>query len=168
MSVVLGYDESPGAARALQVALEVAAAFGEPLVLVYGAAAPGSTGEEYRAHREAVRQAGRSALAHAVAGGRRGGGAVDGGGGRREARAGAARRGPSPRRPRRHRRHLGRQPDPRRPAGLHPAQAPAPVSGTGVVRTDRGRSARNEADTIDQLCRECGYFRCDYAQDLSD
>ncbi|MFD6225370.1 universal stress protein [Streptomyces sp. NPDC060232] len=66
MSVVLGYDESPGAERALHVALEVAAAFGEPLVLVYGAAAPGSTGEEYRAHREAVRQAGRSALAHAV------------------------------------------------------------------------------------------------------
>uniref|UniRef100_A0AAU2JHW3 Universal stress protein n=1 Tax=Streptomyces sp. NBC_00049 TaxID=2903617 RepID=A0AAU2JHW3_9ACTN len=66
MSVVLGYDESPGAERALHVALEVATAFGEPLVLVFGAAAPGSTGEEYRAHREAVRQAGRSALAHAV------------------------------------------------------------------------------------------------------
>ncbi|MFF1556661.1 universal stress protein [Streptomyces sp. NPDC058279] len=67
MSVVLGYDESPGAERALRVALEVAAAFGEPLVLVFGAAAPGGTGEEYRAHREAVRQAGHSALAHAVA-----------------------------------------------------------------------------------------------------
>ncbi|MEU8773861.1 universal stress protein [Streptomyces sp. NPDC048606] len=67
MSVVLGYDESPGAERALRVALEVASAFGEPLVLVYGAAAPGSGGEEYRAHQEAVRQAGRSALARAVA-----------------------------------------------------------------------------------------------------
>ncbi|MFJ3515840.1 universal stress protein [Streptomyces sp. NPDC090131] len=66
MSVVLGYDESPGAERALQVALEVATAFGEPLVLVYGAAAPGPTGEEYRAHHLAVLQAGRSALAHAV------------------------------------------------------------------------------------------------------
>lgn len=66
MSVVLGYDESPGAERALHVALEVATAFGEPLVLVYGAAAPGATGEEYRAHREAVHQAGRSALARAV------------------------------------------------------------------------------------------------------
>ncbi|MCP3754257.1 universal stress protein [Streptomyces sp. NPDC056773] len=66
MSVVLGYDESPGAERALRVALEVAAAFGEPLVLVYGAAAPGLTGEEYRAHQEAVREAGRSALARAV------------------------------------------------------------------------------------------------------
>ncbi|MFJ8013415.1 universal stress protein [Streptomyces sp. NPDC096339] len=66
MSVVLGYDESPGAERALHVALEVATAFGEPLVLVYGAAAPGAVGEEYHAHQEAVRQAGRSALAHAV------------------------------------------------------------------------------------------------------
>ncbi|MEU9104154.1 universal stress protein [Streptomyces xanthophaeus] len=66
MSVVLGYDESPGAERALHVALEVATAFGEPLVLVYGAAAPGVTGEEYRAHREAVRQAGLSALSRAV------------------------------------------------------------------------------------------------------
>lgn len=66
MSVVLGYDESPGAERALRVALEVATAFGEPLILVYGAAAPGSTGEEYRAHREAVREAGRSALSRAV------------------------------------------------------------------------------------------------------
>lgn len=42
MSVVLGYDESPGAERALMVALEVASAFGEPLVLVYGAAALGA------------------------------------------------------------------------------------------------------------------------------
>ncbi|MER6676764.1 universal stress protein [Streptomyces sp. NPDC000983] len=66
MSVVLGYDESPGAVRALQVAIEVAAAFGEPLVLVYGAAAPGSVGEEYGAHREAVQEAGRTALGHAV------------------------------------------------------------------------------------------------------
>ncbi|MBT2481568.1 universal stress protein [Streptomyces sp. ISL-94] len=66
MSVVLGYDESPGAEHALRVALEVATAFGEPLVLVYGGAAPGAPGEEYAAHREAVRQAGRRALARAV------------------------------------------------------------------------------------------------------
>ncbi|MFG2347799.1 universal stress protein [Streptomyces phaeochromogenes] len=66
MSVVLGYDESPGAARALRVAIEVSAAFDEPLVLVYGAAAPGTLGEEYGAHREAVREAGRVALDHAV------------------------------------------------------------------------------------------------------
>ncbi|MDT0381536.1 universal stress protein [Streptomyces sp. DSM 42041] len=66
MTVVLGYDESPGAERALRVAIEVSVAFGELLVLVYGAAAPGGTGEEYRTHHEALRQAGRTALDHAV------------------------------------------------------------------------------------------------------
>ncbi|MCX4413895.1 universal stress protein [Streptomyces sp. NPDC053741] len=67
MSVVLGYDESPGAARALRVAIDVAAAFDERLVLVYGAAPPGPTGEEYRAHYEAIAQAGRAGLEHGVA-----------------------------------------------------------------------------------------------------
>ncbi|MFF4248479.1 universal stress protein [Streptomyces sp. NPDC001822] len=67
MSVVLGYDESPGSVRALRVAIEVAATFGEKLVLVYGAAPPGPTGEEYRAHYEAIRQAGRTGLERAVA-----------------------------------------------------------------------------------------------------
>ncbi|MFJ9019617.1 universal stress protein [Streptomyces sp. NPDC102259] len=66
MAVVLGYDESPGAVRALRIAIQTAAAFREPLVLVYGAAAPGPGGEEYRAHHEAVREAGRVALDHAV------------------------------------------------------------------------------------------------------
>ncbi|MEJ8671774.1 MULTISPECIES: universal stress protein [unclassified Streptomyces] len=67
MSIVLGYDESPGAVRALHVAIEVSAAFGEPLVMVYGAAAPGALGEEYTAHRDAVQEVGRTALGHAVA-----------------------------------------------------------------------------------------------------
>ncbi|CAM5709283.1 universal stress protein [Streptomyces badius] len=40
MSVVLGYDGIPGAARALRIAIEVAAAYGEELVMVYGAARP--------------------------------------------------------------------------------------------------------------------------------
>ncbi|MEU8522941.1 universal stress protein [Streptomyces sp. NBC_01216] len=66
MSVVLGYDESPGAVPALRLAIEVAAAFDERLVLVYGAAVPGTAGEEHRAHHEAIRQAGRTALEHAV------------------------------------------------------------------------------------------------------
>ncbi|OQR64052.1 universal stress protein [Streptomyces maremycinicus] len=66
MAIVLGYDESPGAVRALRIAIQTAAAFGEHLVLVYGAAAPGSGGEEYRAHHDAVREAGRVALDHAV------------------------------------------------------------------------------------------------------
>ncbi|TQJ47295.1 universal stress protein [Streptomyces sp. NBC_00080] len=67
MAVVLGYDDSPGAVRALHIAIQAAAAFREPLVLVYGAAAPGTRGEEYRAHHEALREAGRLALDHAVA-----------------------------------------------------------------------------------------------------
>ncbi|MFC5801551.1 universal stress protein [Streptomyces formicae] len=66
MAVVLGYDESPGSVRALRVAIEVSAAFGEGLVLVYGAAPPGALGEEYRTHADAIRQAGRTALTHAV------------------------------------------------------------------------------------------------------
>ncbi|MET9390925.1 universal stress protein [Streptomyces sp. NPDC006624] len=66
MSVVLGYDESPGARRALRVAIEVAAAYGEPLVIVHGGAAPGVPGEEHGARHEAVREAGNAALAHAV------------------------------------------------------------------------------------------------------
>ncbi|MEU0137275.1 universal stress protein [Streptomyces sp. NPDC006296] len=67
MSVVLGYDESPGAERALRVAIEVAAAFDERLVLVYGAAPPGPRGEEYRAHYAAIAEEGRRGLEHAVA-----------------------------------------------------------------------------------------------------
>lgn len=67
MPIVLGYDESPGAVRALRVAIEVSATYDEPLVLVYGAAAPGGKGEEYRTHRDALHQAGRLALEHAVA-----------------------------------------------------------------------------------------------------
>lgn len=66
MAIVVGYDESPGALRALRVAIEVAAVYGEPLVLVYATAAPGGMGEEYRAHREALHQAGRAALDHAA------------------------------------------------------------------------------------------------------
>jgi len=66
MAVVLGYDESPGAARALRAAIEVATAFGEPLVLVHGIAAPGGVGEEYASHREALRAIGRTALEAAV------------------------------------------------------------------------------------------------------
>ncbi|MEV0962125.1 universal stress protein [Streptomyces sp. NPDC049910] len=67
MPVVLGYDESPGSVRALRVAIEVAAAFREPLVLVFGAAPPGTLGEEYQTHLEAIRQSGRVALTNAVA-----------------------------------------------------------------------------------------------------
>ncbi|MGY1811451.1 universal stress protein [Blastococcus sp. SYSU D00820] len=67
MSVVLGYDESPGARRALGLAVEVARRFEEPLVVVYGAAPPGMVGEEAGVHTQALEELGRTAVAHAVA-----------------------------------------------------------------------------------------------------
>jgi nucleotide-binding universal stress UspA family protein len=67
MSVVLGYDESPGARRALGLAIEVARRFEVPLVVVYGAAPPGTVGEEATVHGEALAELGRAAVAHAVA-----------------------------------------------------------------------------------------------------
>ncbi len=67
MSVVLGYDESPGARHALTVAIDVARRYAEPLVLVYGSTPPGGVGEEFRSHSEALREAGRTVLAHALA-----------------------------------------------------------------------------------------------------
>ena len=66
MTVVLGYDESPGAEQALRVAVDVAKRFGEPLRLVYVAAPPGGLGEEFRAHKDALVELGRHATAHAL------------------------------------------------------------------------------------------------------
>ena len=66
MTVVLGYDESPGANAALRTAIEVARRWGEPLVLVYGVAPPGVVGEEYHAHQDALIEIGRAATAHAL------------------------------------------------------------------------------------------------------
>jgi nucleotide-binding universal stress UspA family protein len=66
MTVVLGYDESPGADAALTTAIEVARRFGEELVLVYGAAPPGGLGEEFKSHLEALREMGRTATEHAL------------------------------------------------------------------------------------------------------
>ena len=66
MTVVLGYDESPGAARALDVAISVASRLGERLVIVYGAAPPGREGEEFGAHLDALEAIGREAVTHAL------------------------------------------------------------------------------------------------------
>ncbi len=54
MTVILGYDYSPGAEAALRVAIDVATRFGEPLLLVHGVAPPGGLGEEFTAHRDAL------------------------------------------------------------------------------------------------------------------
>lgn len=67
MSIVLGYDESPGAKRALSMAIEIATRFDEPLVLVYGVSPPGAgLGEEFHAHQAALVELGRTATDHAV------------------------------------------------------------------------------------------------------
>lgn len=66
MSIVLGYDESPGAKQALRTAIELAKRFDEELVLVYGVAPPGGVGEEFRTHQDAVTEIGRTAVRHAV------------------------------------------------------------------------------------------------------
>lgn len=63
MTVVLGYDDSPGAQAALAVALDVAARYGEPLRLVYGA---GASGEEAAVLRQALEEIGREATSHAL------------------------------------------------------------------------------------------------------
>ena len=67
MSIVLGYDESPGARHALTVAIDVARRYAEPLVLVYGSAPPGGVGEEFRSHQQALEETGRTVLGHALA-----------------------------------------------------------------------------------------------------
>ncbi len=116
-------------------AIEVASAFGEPLVLVYGAGAPGGVGEEYKSHAEALQEIGRKALAHAVEAADEAGvpttveiidakPAAGADPGRRQARRAGDRR-----------RQLGREPDQGRDARLDAAQAAAPVVQASAVRT---------------------------------
>lgn len=66
MTIVLGYDESPGARAALTTAIDVASRFGERLVVVYGTEPPGSVGEEHRSHEAALQQVGGEAVRHAM------------------------------------------------------------------------------------------------------
>jgi nucleotide-binding universal stress UspA family protein len=66
VSIVLGYDESPGSQRALDMAISLAERFDEPLVLVFGVEPPGGMGEEFVAHRNAVAELGRRAVQHAL------------------------------------------------------------------------------------------------------
>ena len=66
MSIVVGYDESPGADRALEAGIEMARRFDEPLVMVFGAHPPGGAGEEFAAHLAALEDLGRRAVQHAV------------------------------------------------------------------------------------------------------
>ena len=45
-TIVVGYDASPGSRAALDRALEIAAAFGDRLMIGFGVTPPGSLGEE--------------------------------------------------------------------------------------------------------------------------
>ena len=66
MTIVLGYDESPGARRALGYAVDLAKLLGDSLVIVYGAEPPGRMGDELAEHFKAVAERGRAALDQAV------------------------------------------------------------------------------------------------------
>jgi nucleotide-binding universal stress UspA family protein len=65
---VVGYDDSDGARRALEAAIDLARPLGEPLVVAFAAAPPGrSVGDEYRTHLEALQERGRAVTGAAVA-----------------------------------------------------------------------------------------------------
>lgn len=66
-SIVLGYDRSPGARRALGIAIELAGSFDVPLVLVHGIAPPNVVGEEAGEAREALDDMDEQVAAPAVA-----------------------------------------------------------------------------------------------------
>jgi nucleotide-binding universal stress UspA family protein len=66
-SIVLGYDRSPGANRALQIAIELAGGFEVPLVLVHGVHPPGGVGEEAGPAEQALVELDESITRPAVA-----------------------------------------------------------------------------------------------------
>ena len=65
-SIVVGYDASPGAQAALDHALELATAFGDRLIIGFGVTPPGSLGDEFRAHRQALRERAEELTAKAL------------------------------------------------------------------------------------------------------
>jgi nucleotide-binding universal stress UspA family protein len=67
MSIVLGYDESPGAQRALTYAIDLARLLADTLVVVFADEPPSRMGEEYTVHNEALAEKGRKALGDATA-----------------------------------------------------------------------------------------------------
>jgi nucleotide-binding universal stress UspA family protein len=65
--IVVGYDESDGARRALDVAVELARGLGDVLVLAFASQPPGrEVGDEYRAHLAAIEERGRALLDEAL------------------------------------------------------------------------------------------------------
>jgi nucleotide-binding universal stress UspA family protein len=65
-TLVLGYDASPGAEHALEVAIDLASTFGDRLVIGYGAAPPGPPTEESGQHQRALEEMGERATAGAL------------------------------------------------------------------------------------------------------
>lgn len=65
-AIVLGYDDSPGSRAALEVAVSLAAQYGDDLVVGFGIDPPGGAGEELAEHRAALREVGERAAKHAV------------------------------------------------------------------------------------------------------
>jgi nucleotide-binding universal stress UspA family protein len=66
--LIVGYDGSSGAVRALDVAIELAKGLGEGLVLAFASQPPGrQVGDEYRAHLAAIEERGRQTLGEALA-----------------------------------------------------------------------------------------------------
>ena len=65
---VVGYDDSEGAQRALETAIDLARPLGESLVVAFAAQPPGrSVGDEYRTHLEVLEELGRAITGEAVA-----------------------------------------------------------------------------------------------------
>jgi nucleotide-binding universal stress UspA family protein len=64
--IVLGYDASPGAERALETAIELASQFGDRLLIAFGAAPPGPPTEEETAHRRALEELGERVTSGAL------------------------------------------------------------------------------------------------------
>ena len=58
-SIVVGYDDSSGSKAALGVAAELSAKLGDTLIIGYGVGPPGSVGDEFKEHRDALVEMGR-------------------------------------------------------------------------------------------------------------
>ena len=65
-AIVLGYDASPGAGKALNTAVELARRFGARLVIANGVDPPGTPGEETRAHRKALEGSAQNLMDNAL------------------------------------------------------------------------------------------------------
>jgi len=71
--IVVGYDHSDGSKLALRTAQELATQFSDRLVIAYGYGASPRTGEELRAHNEALEELGREATDEGLANAREAG-----------------------------------------------------------------------------------------------